>query len=86
MVGAGGRGAGKPVGVPAAHLTVDAQSTVVVPVRGRRRRSYIFMADRWKPGDLADSRYIWLPVSFRTDIPMVEWREAWTFSEGRNDP
>jgi beta-galactosidase len=86
MLGPWERVPGNPMRGPAAHLTFDAQSTFVVPVRGRRRPSFIFMADRWKPGDLADSRYIWLPVSFRTDIPMVEWRDAWTFSEGRNDP
>jgi beta-galactosidase len=68
--------AGNPMVGPNARLTFDAQSTFILPVG--RRQQYIFMADRWKPGDLKDSRYIWLPVSFNNDNPMVAWQDSWT--------
>lgn len=77
MLGPWERVPGNPMIGPNAHLTFDAQSTFVLPV-GRRRTQYIFMADRWKPGDLKDSRYIWLPISFKNDIPRVEWQDAWS--------
>lgn len=41
-------------------------------------RTYIFMADRWKQWNLADSRYLWLPLRFGDDgKPVVEWRKEW---------
>ncbi|KAG4169414.1 hypothetical protein ERO13_A12G077500v2 [Gossypium hirsutum] len=41
--------------------TFFAQSTFVIPLPGIPG-SYIFMADRWNPADLSDSRYVWLPL------------------------
>jgi beta-xylosidase len=76
MLGPWERVPGNPMRGPGAALTFDAQSTYILPVEGKKQ-AYVFMADRWKPGDLKDSRYIWLPVSFREDIPKVEWSDAW---------
>lgn len=42
--------------------TFFAQSTFVVPLPGITG-SFIFMADRWNPADLRDSRYVWLPLT-----------------------
>lgn len=41
--------------------TFFAQSTFVLPIPGYPG-SFIFMADRWNPADLRDSRYVWLPL------------------------
>ncbi|KAM7262696.1 hypothetical protein ACFE04_000379 [Oxalis oulophora] len=41
--------------------TFMAQSTFVIPLPGIPG-SFIFMADRWNPADLRDSRYVWLPL------------------------
>lgn len=51
--------------------TFFAQSTFVLPVPGLRG-SFIFMADRWNPADLRDSRYVWLPliVGGAADLPL----------------
>lgn len=76
MLGPWERVPGNPMRGPGAALTFDAQSTYILPVQGKKQ-AYVFMADRWKPGDLKDSRYIWLPVSFREDIPKVEWSDVW---------
>ncbi|XP_073124945.1 uncharacterized protein [Henckelia pumila] len=42
--------------------TFFAQSTFVLPLP-EFRGLFIFMADRWNPADLRDSRYIWLPLT-----------------------
>ncbi|KAK4341111.1 hypothetical protein RND71_039612 [Anisodus tanguticus] len=42
--------------------TFFAQSTFVVPLSGLPGL-FIFMADRWNPADLKDSRYVWLPLT-----------------------
>ncbi|MBN2684729.1 MAG: family 43 glycosylhydrolase [Pontiellaceae bacterium] len=62
-----------------ANLTFHSQSTYVLPVQGKEN-AYIFMADRWKPRNLGDSRYIWLPVQFKDDQPYLEWADEWDFS------
>lgn len=42
--------------------TFFAQSTFVLPMPGRIPGSFVFLADRWNPDDLRDSRYLWLPL------------------------
>ena len=60
-----------------AETTFQSQSTFVLPVQGKND-AFIFMADRWKQWDLADSRYVWLPVSFdASSKPVIEWRNDW---------
>ncbi len=58
------------------ELTFRSQSTYVLPVEGKPG-AYIFMADRWNPRNLADSRYIWLPIQFDDNEPYLEWRDEW---------
>jgi hypothetical protein len=47
---------GNPCTGPEAELTFRSQSTCVLPVMGKPG-SFIFMADRWMPRQLSDSRY-----------------------------
>ncbi|KAM3709138.1 hypothetical protein ACB098_02G151300 [Castanea mollissima] len=76
--------------------TFFAQSTFVVPVPGFPG-SYIFMADRWNPADLRDSRYVWLPliVGGPADQPLdynfgfplwsrvsIYWHRKWKLPQG----
>ncbi|WP_437921818.1 family 43 glycosylhydrolase [Sphingobacterium sp. LRF_L2] len=68
---------GDPMRGPHANITFDAQSTYVLPVEGRKD-AFIFMADRWNPENLADSRYIWLPISINNDGISVSWIDRWT--------
>ena len=63
-----------------ADVTFGTQSTFVLPVRGRPD-AFIFMADRWKPQNLPDSRYVWLPLSIDANGRFdIEWRERWDLS------
>jgi hypothetical protein len=70
---------GNPCRGPEAEITFRGQSTFVLPVTGRKD-AFIFMADRWKKNDLADSRHLWLPLQFKDGRPVVEWREKWDLS------
>jgi beta-xylosidase len=56
-------------------VTFNGQSTFVLALPGER---FIFMADRWKPRNPSDGRYIWLPVRFEGGLPFVEWQDEWT--------
>jgi hypothetical protein len=62
-----------------AELAFHSQSTYVMPVNGKED-AYIFMADRWNPENPIDGRYIWLPLEFSDDKPILKWREKWDLS------
>jgi len=68
-----------------AEITYGAQSTFVLPVPGKPG-AFIFMADQWRPDDLHDSRYVWLPVFFKQTVPFqpprpfVRWLDSWDLS------
>ncbi|WP_165958218.1 glycoside hydrolase family 43 protein [Segetibacter sp. 3557_3] len=65
-----------PMKGPAAETTYGGQSTFVLPVRGKKD-AFIFIADKWNPRDLKDSRYLWLPVQLDTETPYVNWLDKW---------
>lgn len=73
----------KPLGNPCtgqgAGTTFDSQSTFVLPVGGKRD-AFIFMADRWNPENAIDGRYIWLPIHFQTDRPVICWVDEWSLN------
>lgn len=68
---------GNPCAGAGAELTFRSQDTFVLPVAGRPG-SFIFMADRWEPNNLRDSRYVWLPLKVCGDRLALEWRDSWT--------
>lgn len=59
-----------------ADSTFGAQSTYIQPIAGKKD-AFIFMADKWEPRDLRDSRYLWLPLHIRNGQPVVEWQHNW---------
>ena len=56
--------------------TFESQSTHVLPVAGKPD-AFIFMADRWRPQNAIDGRYIWLPVEWNEGIPQLRWHDQW---------
>lgn len=67
---------GNPCKGPDEALTFHSQSTFVLPLPGKEKR-FVFMADRWNPRNLADSRYVWLPIRFKRGMPYLEWQDEW---------
>ncbi|KAK1291952.1 hypothetical protein QJS10_CPB17g02247 [Acorus calamus] len=76
--------------------TFFSQSTFVVPLPGLPG-SFLFMADRWNPAELRDSRYVWLPLTVGgpADEPLeysfgfpvwsrvsVYWHRKWKLPDG----
>ena len=68
---------GNPCTGEGADSTYYAQSTFVFPIAGREGQ-FVAMFDRWNKIDLIDSRYIWLPLTFQKDKPVIEWKKEWT--------
>lgn len=62
-----------------AELTFHSQSTFVLPVQGQTD-AYIFLGDRWNPKDAIDGRYVWLPITFENNKPVIRWYDQWDLS------
>ncbi len=61
--------------------TFHSQSTFVLPLPPKRPGAeprFIFMADRWRPENAIDGRYVWLPVEWEGETPVLRWRDRWT--------
>ena len=56
--------------------TFESQSTFILPVQGIPG-AYIFMADRWCPRNAIDGRYVWLPIQYQHDYPVLRWQDEW---------
>jgi hypothetical protein len=56
--------------------TFRSQSTFVLPLIGKKN-TFIFIADRWNPNNLKESRYVWLPIEFENGIPFLKWYDTW---------
>lgn len=72
---------GNPVrGTPTdAATTFGAQSTFVLPLRNRDGTdTFVFMADIWRPQNPIDGRYVWLPIAWEDDKPVLRWQSRWT--------
>lgn len=60
-----------------ADKTFRSQSTHVLEV-GKGR--FVYMGDRWTPENPIDGRYIWLPLEFEGERPVLRWRDEWDLS------
>ena len=65
-----------PLKGPGADSTFGGQSTFFLSVQNKKD-AFIFIADRWNPRNLRDSRYLWLPVQFQNGEPFIEWKDEW---------
>lgn len=70
---------GNPAQGEGANTTFDSQSTYILPVQGKKD-AFIFMGDRWRPENAIDGRYVWLPIDFEDDKPVIRWQDEWDLS------
>lgn len=61
------------------------QVAYIQPVIGKSN-TFLYIADRWTPSNLSDSRYVWLPIEMKEDgnnISKLEvnWYEKWNFDK-----
>ncbi|MEZ0299495.1 MAG: family 43 glycosylhydrolase, partial [Candidatus Methylacidiphilales bacterium] len=59
--------------------TFESQSTFILPAPGKPG-SFIFMGDRWRPENSSDGRYVWLPIEWEGDKPVLNWHAEWNMS------
>jgi len=59
------------------ETTFESQSTFVIPVQGKPG-AHIFMGDRWRPKNPIDGRYIWLPIQWEEEKPVLRWMDEWS--------
>lgn len=59
--------------------TFDSQGTFILPAPGHPGE-FIFMADRWRPDNAIDGRYIWLPIQWENGRPVLKWLDRWNLS------
>jgi hypothetical protein len=60
--------------------TFYSQSTYVLPVQ-EKEDVFIYMGDRWTPENAMDGRYIWLPIEFEDDKPVIRWMDEWSLND-----
>ncbi len=70
---------GNPCTGPDSQFTFHSQSTYVLPAPGTKN-GLIFMADRWQPNNPIDGTYIWLPITFDGEKPVIEWFDQWNMN------
>lgn len=63
---------------PDAETSFHSQSTYVLPTPGKPGQ-FIYMGDRWTPQNAIDGRYIWLPIRFEGNQPIIEWKDSWKY-------
>ena len=68
------RNDGNPCVGKGASVTFDTQSTTLFQTASGQ---WVYGGDRWDQNDLADSRYIWLPVDFQGDRLQITWQTSW---------
>jgi hypothetical protein len=63
---------------PSGTNTCNSQTTSILPVAGSSTTSYLFLGDRWNSGNLADSRYVWEPLSVSGTTASISCQASWT--------
>jgi hypothetical protein len=63
---------------PSGSNTCNSQTTSILPVSGSGGTSYVFLGDRWNSGNLADSRYVWQPLTVSGTTVSMTCRTSWT--------
>jgi len=58
--------------------TFRSQSAYIITVQGSSSTSYIYAGDRWQGDHLADSRYVWLPITISGTKMSMSWDNYWT--------
>ncbi len=54
--------------------TFDSQSTFILPIKGEKTTSYLYVGDRWDGKQYFNSTYVFLPLTFEGDTTLdLKW-------------
>ncbi|MDQ2730109.1 MAG: family 43 glycosylhydrolase [Armatimonadota bacterium] len=67
---------------PDTNNTYDSQTAYILPIKGRKGISYIYIGDRWKGSNLQDSRYLWLPLTIHDHTMLLAPDKPWMIDVG----
>jgi len=69
---------------PEGTLTWNSQVTFVLPIKGTRETTYLFMGDRWSfPRQASAANYVWQPLIVDGErLSMPHFRDAWRIDTG----
>jgi hypothetical protein len=63
---------------PRETKTYSSQSTMLLKVEGTKATTVIYVGDRWKPKELSDSRYVWMPLKIADGEMVLPEPRPWT--------
>jgi hypothetical protein len=58
----------------------DSQSTMLLKVTGSKATTVIFMGDLWRPKELWDSRYFWMPLEIDNGLMRLPQPQPWSLN------
>src|SRR4051794_19858982 len=63
---------------PSGTRTYDSQTSFLLPISSATGTNYIYIGDRWNPGDLYSSLPVWLPITLTSDgTAALSWYPSW---------
>jgi hypothetical protein len=63
---------------PAGTRTYDSQTSFLLPITGTAATNYVYVGDRWNPGDLYSSLPVWLPITLTASgTAALSWYPSW---------
>lgn len=65
---------------PADANNYGSQSTMLLKVAGTKKTTVIFMGDLWRPKELWDSRYFWMPLDLNAGSMQLPAPQPWTLN------
>jgi len=65
---------------PAEANNYESQSTMLLAITGSKATTVIFMGDIWKPRELWDSRYFWMPLTVGNGSASLPGPQPWTLN------
>lgn len=68
---------GNPCRGELSEITFGGQGTFAFKIENTNQ--YVFMADKWNPNNAIDGRYIWLPIEFEDEKPILRWQDKWKY-------
>jgi hypothetical protein len=65
---------------PSSSTSYDSQTAFVLPVTDGWDTTYVYVGDRWFSDNLADSRYVWVPLTVNPGARTLaaSWYDSWT--------
>ena len=58
----------------------DSQSTMLLKVEAQKTTTVIFMGDIWRPRELWDSRYFWMPLQVESGSMHLPPPQPWSLN------